>query len=243
MANPKARRPAEKKPRPAPDDLTIGLDEAGRGPILGPMVMACVAIRERSCRALVRAGVTDSKLFGSGAAAHATRSELVPQILDLAEHVVIDVIDVAEIDRRASRGELNRLEQERARFMLERSPPAQRIVADGERLFAPLRQTYPLLEAVNHGESCHVAVAAASILAKVRRDQIWDKICRRYEPHFGALSGGGYVNEPTRRFLRAYCQRHRSIPPEGRQSWPWTFVSDLLDRTDSTDLRPQMSLF
>lgn len=214
----------------APDGLTIGIDEAGRGPILGPMVMACVTLRERSGKALLSAGVSDSKLFGSGPAAYAARSKLVPRILELSEHVEMDVIDVAEIDRRTRRGELNRLEQERALWMLSRSPAAQRIVADGERLFAPLRAHHPILEAVNHGESHHVAVAAASILAKVRRDQIWDKICRRYEPHFGAqaMAGGGYVNEATRRFLRAYCERHRAIPPEGRQSWPWTFVDDLL---------------
>ena len=230
---------APKKKGAAPDDLTIGIDEAGRGPILGPMVMACVTLRERNCRALRRAGVADSKLFGAGPAAHVARSALVPRILDLSENVVVEVIDVSEIDRRTRLGELNRLEQERALEMLKRSPLAQRIIADGERLFAPLRAHYPTLEAVNHGESHHVAVAAASILAKVRRDQIWDKISRRYEPSFGpqALAGGGYLNAATRRFLRAYCERHRSIPPEGRQSWPWTFVEDLIN------LKVQMSLF
>ncbi len=213
------------------DDLEIGLDEAGRGPILGPMVMGCVALRRDAARALLSAGVADSKSFGSGPAAHAARSALVPLIRSLADHASVVVIDVAEIDHRTRLGELNRLEQEHALRLLAEAPAADRIIADGERLFAPLRARYPMLEAKNGAESQHVAVAAASILAKVRRDEIFRKITRRYEPQFGSLvaRGGGYVNEATRRFLRAYCEQHRRIPPEGRRSWPWTFVSDLIE--------------
>lgn len=227
-------------------ELTIGIDEAGRGPILGPMVLGAVALGEEEAAHLCALGVMDSKRFGPGEKGHERRRALCPEILRVAAYVAVRVVDVAEIDRRAGRGELNRLEQEEALVLLGEGPPAGRIVADGARLFAPLMARYPQLEARDGGEGVHVAVAAASILAKVRRDEIWHKIARRYEPDFGdqVWRGGGYVNEGTRRFLRAYCARHRAPPPEGRRSWPWTFVADLLAPEQADLLRPggQMAL-
>lgn len=209
-------------------ELTIGVDEAGRGPILGPMVMACVALRPRRSASLTRAGVADSKSFGAGDDAHAARRELVPRILEAADHFAFAVVDVLEIDLRTRRGELNRLEQERAAQLLRRAPPARRIVADGHRLFRPLAREWPHLEALDHGEEQHVAVAAASVLAKVRRDELFHKIAARYAPEFGAIAGGGYMNAGTRAFLLAYIERRRALPPEGRRSWPWEFARDLL---------------
>jgi ribonuclease HII len=231
------------------DELILGIDEAGRGPILGPMVMACVALRPRKASGLTRAGVTDSKKF-TGPDAHAARTELLPRILDAADHVAVVIVDVAEIDRRCRDNGLNRLEQERAELFIRRAPPCRRIVCDGERLFAPLRVRWPHLEALDNGESQHAAVAAASIVAKVRRDELWAKISRRYAPEFGELvtRGGGYTNAATHAFLRAYIRRYRVLPPEARRSWPWDFAADLLPREfdrwhDVPDERAQLALF
>jgi ribonuclease HII len=231
------------------DELILGIDEAGRGPILGPMVMACVALRPRKASGLTRAGVTDSKRF-SGPDAHAARTELVPRILEAADHAAVVIVDVAEIDRRCRMNGLNRLEQEYAELFIRRAPACRRIVCDGARLFSPLCARHPQLEALDNGESQHAAVAAASILAKVRRDELWAKICRRYTPEFGELveKGGGYTNGATHAFLRAYIKRYRAIPPEARRSWPWDFAADLLPRSfdrwrDVPDDRPQMELF
>ncbi|MCS6915303.1 MAG: hypothetical protein RMK29_02895 [Myxococcales bacterium] len=210
--------------------LVIGLDEAGRGPILGPMVIACVALSMEAAQHLWAAGVADSKRFGTGIRAHQRRCALVKKILAVADHVGVDVVDVADIDRRTLRGELNQLERERADALLQAAPPAVRIVADGARLFRPLRARHPQLEAIDQAEQAHPAVAAASIVAKVRRDELWQRIAARYAAEFGELAqaGGGYVNAATRRFLRAYCARYRALPPEGRRSWPWGFAADLL---------------
>jgi ribonuclease HII len=218
-------------PRTAADDvgdLVLGLDEAGRGPILGPMVMAAVALRPARAAALTRAGVMDSKRFGAGEDAHAMRESLVPRILDCAAWFDVSVVDVAVVDRYTRHGGLNRLEQERAAAFLRRAPPVRRVVADGARLFGPLRSMHPRFDAVDGGEEHHVAVAAASILAKVRRDQLFAKIASRYAPEFGEIRGGGYMNDATRGFLRLYIERYRMLPPEGRRSWPWAFAADLL---------------
>jgi ribonuclease HII len=202
-----------------PDMVTLGIDEAGRGPVLGPLVMAGVALRTRKAAALTRAGVADSKSFGAGEDAHKKRRELAARVCDCAESVVVRVVDVDVIDRRVMVNQLNHLEREVATEIINVSAAAKRIVADGELLFAALSATYPHLEAKNRGEDHHVAVAAASIVAKVERDEQFYAIARRYEEEFGPIIGGGYENAGTRRFLEAYVEKKGCLPPEARKSW------------------------
>jgi ribonuclease HII len=208
--------------------LTLGIDEAGRGPAIGPMVLAAVCLDSKAARLLSRAGLRDSKSYGAGDKARAIRAELAARVRELAVHVSVHVCDVSEVDRRVRKGELNVLEREVAVRFIERAPTVDRIVADGKVLFAQLTKQFAHLEAHNDGESRHAAVAAASVIAKTRRDQIFARIASRYVPAFGELIGGGYVNDGTRRFLRAYAERHRCLPPEARRSWPHPYVAEIL---------------
>ena len=99
------------------------------------------------------------------------------------------------------------------------TPRDAEVICDGARMFAPLRSCFPRLRAVDDGESAHVAVAAASIVAKDARDRAFAVIAERYEEQFGPVRGGGYLNAATRRFLEAYEARHGRLPPEARRSW------------------------
>jgi ribonuclease HII len=201
--------------------LVLGIDEAGRGPALGPMVLAAVALEPTASRRLSRAGVADSKSFGSGEAAHLQRCEMARLIEAHAAFFSLEVCEVEVIDAYVHRGELNVLERERATCLVRAAPPCKRIVADGKRLFGALRATFAHLEASDRGEEVHVAVAAASILAKVQRDRLFTAIAARYQDEFGPIAGGGYVNAGTRRFTSAYHKRFGTLPPEARRSWPW----------------------
>ena len=213
-------------------DAELGLDEAGRGPMLGPMVMAVVALGPAAVRELAALGVTDSKRFGSGEKAHHKRQALIPEITRRALHIEVIVVEVAEIDVYVRAGQLNHLERRVAESLLSRAPHCARIVADGKRLFEPLSRRVPRLCAEDKADARFVSVAAASLCAKVRRDELWLAICERYRREFPGLldgmAGGGYVNEATRRFLRAYVTRHQRLPPETRLSWPREFLHDLL---------------
>lgn len=211
-----------------PSRITLGIDEAGRGPVIGPMVMAAVCLETRAAAALTRAGLRDSKSYGAGPDARARRAELAARVMRVASHVQIRVVDVAEIDRRVARGELNVLEREVAESFIRAAPRSHRIVADGKTLFAPLAGRFPNIEAHNRGESIHAAVAAASVVAKNRRDQIFERIAARYRGEFGLVTGGGYANARTRAFLRSYAERYRRLPPEARRSWPHPYLTDLL---------------
>ncbi len=206
--------------------VTLGIDEAGRGPPLGPMVMACVVLDTRGAATLTRKNVRDSKQVG-GPRARDERADLADHVRSIALHVEVQVVDVSDIDRRVTRGELNVLEREIAEGMIGRAPKVDRIVCDGSILFGKLRAKHPHLEAKNNGESCHAAVAAASIIAKHRRDQIFACIARRYEPLFGKIIGAGYGNSHTRTFLQAYAQRFKKLPPEARRSWPYPYLMDV----------------
>jgi ribonuclease HII len=201
--------------------LVLGIDEAGRGPVLGAMVLAAVALEPAASRRLARAGVADSKSFGSGPDAHERRTELLRLIEASAAWIGIEVCDVETIDAYVTRGALNVLERERAERLIAAAPPCKRIIADGRGMFSPLRASFPHLEARNRAESHHVAVAAASICAKVRRDDLFAVIAARYRHDFGEVGGRGYTNAATRAFTTAYLRRYGTLPPEARQSWPW----------------------
>ncbi len=215
--------------------MILGIDEAGRGPVLGPLVVAGVVLRPQAASALTRRGVTDSKEFGAGAEAREQRAGLAEHIRRLAEDVQVRVYTHDEVDRYAQYGLLNDLERRGAKSIIEKTLPVKRIVADGERVFRALRHDYRHLEAHDFGESVHVAVAAASIVAKVERDRLFELIARRYESEFGPVRGGGYVNAATADFLRRYHERYGSLPPETRRSWGWKLLSELVP--------PRMPLF
>lgn len=201
--------------------LVLGIDEAGRGPALGAMVLAAVALDPNGARRLSRAGVADSKAFGAGPKAHEARAALVALIERTAAWMAIEVCDVEAVDAYTREGKLNVLERERAERLLRRAPDCVRVIADGRTLFGPLRIRFPTLEARDRGEDVHVAVAAASLCAKVRRDELFSCIAKRYEATMGPVAGAGYVNEATRDFARRYVRAHGHLPPEARGSWPW----------------------
>ncbi|MEO8704354.1 MAG: hypothetical protein ABI867_30145 [Kofleriaceae bacterium] len=213
----------------APNRLTLGIDEAGRGPSVGPMVMGAVAIDSKAARALTRMGLTDSKTYGAGEDAHAVRCELAVEIRKRAIFVHTICVEHAEIDDRVSRNELNVLERELAVMMIDQAPTVDRIIADGKRMFAPLSLRYAHFESRDHAEEHHAAVAAASVVAKVLRDQRFNEIRKQYEDIVGPIAGGGYANAATRRWLRAYVEKHGKLPAETRLSWPHPYVADLIE--------------
>jgi ribonuclease HII len=229
-----------------PNRLTLGIDEAGRGPAIGPMVMAAVALDSRTAAVLTRAGLCDSKTYGAGEDAHAIRCELDKQIRARAKFVTTIEVEHTVIDERVSRGELNVLERELATTMIERAHATlectiDKIIADGKRMFAPLCQRFEKFESHDRAEEKHASVAAASVVAKVIRDDRFNQIKRQYEQQLGPIMGGGYANAATRKWLRAYVELHGKLPAEARLSWPYPYVIDLIG--DVQLKGPQTELF
>ncbi|MEM3691856.1 MAG: ribonuclease HII, partial [Candidatus Korarchaeum sp.] len=86
---------------------SAGVDEAGRGPVIGPMVVAGVLLSRRAVKSLREAGVTDSKRLRAD-----KREELSLLIMENADSYAIEVVEPRRIDEAVSRGMLNLLEAE-----------------------------------------------------------------------------------------------------------------------------------
>ncbi|RLI06854.1 ribonuclease HII [Candidatus Bathyarchaeota archaeon] len=200
--------------------LVAGLDEAGRGSVIGPMAVAGVLVDEGGLEALVEMGVRDSKVLRPR-----EREELAEGIrcVVLAHRVIL--IPPCEIDRAVSRGALNKLEARvMADIICELGPDIAYVDASDvvEGRFARavrsfLRPGVKTAVVAEHGaDARYPVVAAASILAKVERD----RAVRALEEDLGVEIGSGYPTDPrTLRFLRNWYARHKRYPDFVRRSW------------------------
>jgi len=163
--------------------FVAGTDEAGRGSLAGPLVVAGVlldyaALRDHRVRPLTY--LNDSKQCSEQ-----RREELFHAVLGCAAKVAVRVIPAAEIDRNG----LHRSNLAGLRAMLEAlSPPAEACLVDGFRL-GPLA---PEHRAVVDGDTKSAAIAAASIIAKVTRDRLMRRLDALY-PAYGFAQHVGYI--------------------------------------------------
>ncbi|MBW2732199.1 MAG: hypothetical protein JRH20_07375 [Deltaproteobacteria bacterium] len=204
----------------------LGIDEAGRGPVLGPLVLCGVCIEAARLPELEALGVRDSKTFGSGARAQQRREALAKEITELAD-VHLAIAEPEEIDHWTAEGGLNRLEQQLATDVITQSPSCETIWADGARLFGPLKARFSALQAEDRADQEHAIVAAASIVAKSKRDERMAALVMPFTADLGKVSGGGYPNAATARFMRNYVEHYGSLPPGVRHSWGWGTLREL----------------
>ena len=160
-----------------------GADEAGRGSLAGPLVVAGVlldyaSLRNHRVRPL--ALLNDSKQVTP-----ACREELFRAVIGAADRVSIHVISPAEIDQRG----LHRCNLDGMIAALHAlTPPAEVCLVDGFRL----GPRAPSHQAVVDGDTKSAAIAAASIVAKVVRDRLMRRIDAVY-PRYGFASHVGYI--------------------------------------------------
>ncbi|PCI29899.1 MAG: hypothetical protein COB67_03030 [SAR324 cluster bacterium] len=197
--------------------IELGIDEAGRGPVLGPLVLAGVSLPKEQESLLREWGIDDSKRFGSQKKGKMMRQALAEKIKARFPYKIL-VFSPQEIDQYIREKSLNRLEQEGAKIILDELP-ADQVVLDGENLFKPLAGKNIL--ATNKADATYMSVAAASILAKTTRDDIFEELCQPFAELYGEIRGGGYPNKQTLHFVLWHHQEYGELPDFYRKSYKW----------------------
>ena len=184
--------------------IVAGIDEAGRGPLAGPVVAACVAFdRDRVQRKLWRS-IDDSKKL--------TREERETAFALLTEarrdgivSVGVGAASVGEIDR-LNILQASLLAMRRALVRLPLAP--DHVLIDGDRV--PGGLPCPATPIIG-GDALSLSIAAASIVAKVLRDRAMVRLAMRY-PAFGWTTNVGYATgEHTQALGRVGPSRHHRL--------------------------------
>lgn len=201
--------------------LIAGVDEAGRGPVIGPLVIAGVMLEEADLPKLVELGVKDSKLLTPQ-----KRETLVTQIKEhaLVYHTVW--LSPAEIDRvvesKRKLHKLNRLEAQAMAKVISILKPdtvyvdASDILADRFAEHIQENLTFsPKIVSEHKADLKYPVVSAASIIAKVERDKAISQLQQKH-----GNMGCGYPSDPkTTKFLEDWIRKFGSYPDFVRKSW------------------------
>lgn len=198
--------------------IILGIDEAGRGPVLGPLVVCGAAVPEDKLDIMGRMGIKDSKRLTPK-----RRNILSRKIQKIAEcHLV--KISAQDIDNlRAKDVNLNEIEKIAMIKIINMANPDSVIIDSVD--VDPDRLKREVQEVINEGISVksehgaddkYLPVAAASIVAKVERDMEIEKLARKYRKI--AEIGSGYPSDPrTKAFLQNF--EYDEMPDCVRKSW------------------------
>ena len=201
--------------------LVAGVDEAGRGCVIGPLVVAGVLVKSENLQSLSELGVKDSKLLSAK-----KREALYPEIIKLTEdHHIIKIlpnqIDKVVLSARTLH-KLNRLEAQTMAKIIEALKPDETYVdaADvvEERFGNHISECLNIKTKIisrHKADRTFPIVSAASIIAKVERDRAIATLKAKY----GDLGSGYLTDHKTMIFLRHLLNENGDYPSCVRKSW------------------------
>jgi ribonuclease HII len=217
-----------------------GVDEAGRGSVIGPLVVAGISIGENGISLLHELGIRDSKTLTPS-----TRESLFESIVQLSSSLYISKLTCYEVDSYAFLNGLNELE---AMAMAEviNNIHADTIYVDAcdinlkrykKKIKKYLLTPKPNICCLHHADSLNVVVSAASIVAKIIRDNEIRRIRENYHD-----IGSGYPSDKrTMIFIKNWVTRYKSAPYFARKSWkPVRIMLEKVPGTTDDKLRGLM---
>jgi len=194
--------------------LKLGIDDAGRGPIIGPMVLAGVLIEEETESSFKEQGIKDSKMLSPS-----KREELAEKIKEQALDYCIVQLEPSEIDGGINGGTnlntleaiecakiINKINKNTVQIKVVIDCPSPNIKAWIETVRGYVENTSNLEIIGEHkADVNHPSVSAASILAKTHRDSEIEKLKEKLGVDFGS----GYPSDPyTCKFLKESAKKH-----------------------------------
>ena len=209
--------------------VICGVDEAGKGSVLGPMVIAAVGAEDESV--LYGLPVKDSKLLSAK-----QREALYPEIAARC-HVATVIVPAVLIDTSRAGITMNECVARAHAAAIRKIRPATAYVDAcdvnaaryAEMVKSHLQQPCTIISE-HRADDRYRIVSAASIVAKVVRDAG----IRRLSDEYGAI-GSGYPSDPvTIAYLSAYIRKHNAPPPFARRSWKT--VEHLLGKKEQSRL-------
>ncbi|MDD1770624.1 MAG: ribonuclease HII [Methanomassiliicoccales archaeon] len=206
--------------------MLCGVDEAGRGPVLGPLVVAAVLVENDA--ELIEMEVRDSKRLTPK-----RREELAPRIRRCSK-VACEIVSSTRVDEWTVGHRLNQLEAAVFAKLIDELEPDVAYVdacdANEMRFASMLRRNLvhrPRLVCKHKADDIYPVVSAASIIAKTVRDAE----IRKIEEAVGEPIGTGYAHdETTRAFLEKWIREKQGLPPQTRASWATTRKAESLAR-------------
>ena len=201
--------------------VLIGVDEAGRGPVIGPLVIAGFALNsEVQDEELRKLGVRDSKKIA------VKKRAWIGSELRKKYRFSIKVISAKEIDDRRKHNSLNELEGEWFGDVINDLQPDNdsTIIVDSadssenrfKRYIESRMKVHCKVISRHKADDTYPVVAAASILAKTERDSLVEKIARSLKVELGS----GYPSDTiTIKFLEKWIKEKGDLPPHTRHSW------------------------
>lgn len=199
--------------------LIAGIDEAGRGPVFGPMVLAVCCIQKKDEEKLIELGVTDSKLLSPK-----ERERQFTEIKSIASAFSSVHVSAKEIDVLRNRKSLNEIEAMRIGMLLNNlKEKPEMVFVDSpdsiEKNFTLRIRNYLsfdcIIKSEHKADLNYPVVSAASIIAKVERDNEIKKLAEKY----GAIGSGYPGDEVTVKFLKNWMEENNSLPDFARNSW------------------------
>lgn len=195
--------------------LVCGVDDAGRGSVLGPLVIAGISIEQKNIKQLVKIGVKDSKQLSPQ-----SRERLYEQILSIVDGYYVAKISPRTIDKSVSKNLLNQLE---ANYMAK---VIKKLEADSSYVdscdvnpkrfglyISNIAKTGKIVSS-HHADRKYPVVSAASIIAKVNRDKAIEKLRKNHD------LGSGYPSDPkTMKFIKEWVSQNGDVPVFVRKSW------------------------
>jgi|TARA_B100001964_G_scaffold228142_1_gene278884 ribonuclease HII len=199
--------------------MICGLDEAGRGPVLGDLVVAGICCNEEDVKILKEIGVNDSKVLSP------KKREKLFKIL--TRDYLFDIVSISpqQLDKLRLKYTLNVIEAIAFAKIIDRLKPSKAYIDCAD----PIPNNFKNAIEQNLQHECRLViehkadqkypvVSAGSIIAKVTRDAKIKMLSQEY----GSI-GSGYPADPiTREFLSKWIRKYRSYPPFVRKSWKTT---------------------